>query len=107
MGHMLRVLLSPRRRRKASCETGKRSHDPIDAVRLEKRGPRGDSQLNGPTAISTSYGTPRGVGSRNNHESLFFETGRYQTPVPLPADWSAATANYSPESRRQGIPGNE
>src|SRR5580692_9307102 len=28
----------------------------------------------------------------------FFETGRYQTPVPLPAEWPAAPANYSPEA---------
>jgi alkanesulfonate monooxygenase SsuD/methylene tetrahydromethanopterin reductase-like flavin-dependent oxidoreductase (luciferase family) len=28
----------------------------------------------------------------------FFETGRYQTPAPLPAEWPAAPANYSPEA---------
>src|SRR6202451_1118482 len=28
----------------------------------------------------------------------FFETGRYQTPVPLPAEWPAAPANYDPAS---------
>ena len=28
----------------------------------------------------------------------FFETGRYQTPVPLPAAWPAAPANYSPKA---------
>ncbi len=26
----------------------------------------------------------------------FFETGRYQTPQPLPAEWPAAPANYDP-----------
>jgi alkanesulfonate monooxygenase SsuD/methylene tetrahydromethanopterin reductase-like flavin-dependent oxidoreductase (luciferase family) len=31
----------------------------------------------------------------------FFETGRYQTPVPLPAEWPAAPANYSPEAGDQ------
>jgi alkanesulfonate monooxygenase SsuD/methylene tetrahydromethanopterin reductase-like flavin-dependent oxidoreductase (luciferase family) len=28
----------------------------------------------------------------------FFETGRYQTPHPLPAEWPAAPANYDPAS---------
>jgi alkanesulfonate monooxygenase SsuD/methylene tetrahydromethanopterin reductase-like flavin-dependent oxidoreductase (luciferase family) len=28
----------------------------------------------------------------------FFETGRYQTPFPLPAEWPAAPANYDPAS---------
>jgi len=28
----------------------------------------------------------------------FFETGRYQTPVPLPAEWPAAPANYDPDA---------
>src|SRR5665213_1823564 len=31
----------------------------------------------------------------------FFETGRYQTPVTLPAEWPAAPANYSPEAGDQ------
>jgi alkanesulfonate monooxygenase SsuD/methylene tetrahydromethanopterin reductase-like flavin-dependent oxidoreductase (luciferase family) len=28
----------------------------------------------------------------------FFETGRYQAPVPLPAEWPAAPGNYDPAS---------
>src|ERR1700690_4281180 len=44
---------------------------------------------------TTGRARPRGAAAV---KGSFVEAGGYQTPVPLPAEWPAAPANYSPEA---------